>query len=367
MLHFNRRIKYHFINCFHMDMYFLSIQKTMILALLAVLLSACQPASTSGELWKFSGSSMGTSYQVTVRGVVPAASLMQMEQDIKKTIDTVDAQMSTYKPDSELSVINRNHSTVWQPVSAALLKVLTTAQQISRLSAGAFDITVAPLVNLWGFGPAPRPKTLPTQDQIAELLRSTGYRYLRLQAQPPAVAKRLPALQLDLSAIAKGFAVDQVADYLQNLGRKNFLVEIGGEVRGSGSKSQGKPWQVAIEMPVSGQRTINRVIALRNRALATSGDYRNYFEKNGVRYSHTINPTTGFPIRHALASVSVLATNTMLADGLATALMVMGPDQGYVLATNQGIAARFLIRQGKQFAVKTTAAWKQYLRSHSGS
>jgi len=304
---------------------------------------------------------MGTTYHVTLQISSPSISHRQLQQGIKNTIDLVDRQMSTYKPDSELSIINRRHTSAWQPVSAALFKVLTTAQQVSKLSAGAFDITVAPLVNLWGFGPDPKLDRLPTAAEVKALLPDIGYRHLQLQPQPPAVAKLLPSLQIDLSAIAKGFAVDQVARYLSKLGLTNYLVEIGGEIRGHGNKSGHKAWQVALEAPVTGQRRINAVIALRNLALATSGDYRNYYEKNGVRYSHTINPQTGYPIRHKLASVSVLAKDTMLADAVATALMVAGPKQGFMLSSTHAIAARFLIRTDTGFQVRKTAAWKRQI------
>ncbi len=337
--------------------------KVFFTGLVIIFLSTCQPesppASPNMEIWKFSGSSMGTSYHVSVRVSAGSVTRKQLQQGIKNTIDTVDRQMSTYKPNSELSLFNRRRSTSWQPLSPALFKVLSVAQQVSKLSDGAFDITVAPLVDLWGFGPSPSPDRLPTATEIKALLPAVGFQRLRLQSQPPAAAKQLPNLQIDLSAIAKGFAVDQVAGYLKNLGLSNYLVEIGGEVRGSGSRPGGQPWRVALEAPVTGQRRINRVITLHNFSLATSGDYRNYFEKNGVRYSHTINPRTGYPIRHKLASVSVLASNTMLADALATALMVAGPKAGYALSSAHAIAARFLVHTGTGFKIKETVAWQR--------
>jgi len=338
------------------------LQKVVLCMVITILLGTGQPAIAATKTWKFTGSSMGTTYHVTVLATSPVATRQQIQWGIQHTVDVIDQQMSTYKTDSELSLFNRNQSTNWQPVSAAMFKVLSAAQQVSRWSRGAFDITVGPLVNLWGFGPGTGAGGLPTAAQIKGKLAVVGYQGLRLQATPPAAAKRWPGLQLDLSAIAKGFAVDRVADYLLKLGINNYLVEIGGEIRSQGSKPNERPWQVALEAPLPGERRISRIIPLRNLALATSGDYRNYFEKNGVRYSHTIDPRTGSPIRHKLAAVSVLAENTMLADALATALMVVGPDAGYTLSENRDIAARFLVRTKTGFRARETAAWRLKIR-----
>ncbi len=359
MKNWNRQRRFNYLSYKHIDMNSLLIKITVIGGYIAFFLSACETAAPTEDIWKISGSSMGTSYHVTVRVITASLNREQVRVGIKKAIDNVDQKMSTYKFDSELSLFNRQRSTTWQPVSMAMFKVLSAAQQVSKLTAGAFDITVAPIVNLWGFGPGKGLNRLPTAAEITALLPAVGYQKLRLQTKPPALSKQSPAVKIDLSAIAKGFAVDQVADYLTTHGFSDYLVEIGGEVRGHIGETGHRPWQVALEAPVSGKQRISRILSLRNFALATSGDYRNYFEKNGVRYSHTINPRSGYPIRHRLAAVSVLAKNTMLADALATAMMVAGPEEGSTLASAHGIAARFLVRTSTSFEIRETAAWKR--------
>jgi thiamine biosynthesis lipoprotein len=269
--------------------------------------------------------------------------------------------MSTYIPDSELSLINSSTSTEWIPVSSQLYDVLFAAQQVSRQTDGAFDITVGPLVNLWGFGPDKVNRPVPAAEDIATILPGTGYRQLELRTSPPAVKKHHPSTYLDLSGIAKGYAVDRIAALLEKNGINRFMVEIGGEIRARGSNQREETWRVGIEKPLIDQRAVEVIIHLPDTGMATSGDYRNFFMHDGRRYSHTIDPATGWPVSHDLTSVSVLDDSAMMADALATALMVMGPDLAWRFAEDRNIPALFIINSKDEFTEKHTTSFSPYL------
>jgi thiamine biosynthesis lipoprotein len=240
---------------------------------------------------------------------------------------------------------------------------MNEALRVSILTEGAFDVTVGPLVNLWGFGPAPSTMEVPSEDAIRSSLSGVGYQHIHVQQSPPAIRKDRPDLQIDLSAIAKGYAVDQVAEFLESLNIPHFLVEVGGELRAKGHNAAGFPWKVAIEKPVSHEKAIHRVLYLGSHAMATSGDYRNFFETNGKRFSHTINPQTGQPVTHQLASVTVVQPSCMEADAFATAFMVLGPDEGYDLAVQEKIPALFVSRAPNGLEEKMTPELEQFLGS----
>lgn len=296
-----------------------------------------------GAILELQGRTMGTSYSVQVASPPPDLDPESLRQSIAAELARVNAQMSTYAPDSNLSRFNRSDSTDWIAVPSELAEVVTEAQRVSRLSDGAFDVTVGRLVNLWGFGPERHPGRVPAPETIARGLARTGYHKLSVRSAPPALRKSQPGLSVDLSAIAKGYAVDCLARLLDQRGLGNYLVEVGGELRASGQHPE-RPWRVAIERPESHERAVFRVLALHDIGMATSGDYRNFFEQDGVFYSHTINPRSGRPVDHRLASVTVLDASCMRADALATALLVLGPTRGLALAEEQGIAA-FLIER----------------------
>lgn len=304
---------------------------------------------------------MGTLYTVKVvdppRGADPEA----LRSGIDGILQQVDARMSTYRPDSELSRFNAARSRDWIGISRELLTVLREAQRVSELTGGAFDVTVGPLVNLWGFGPGGGADVLPSNDAIQAALARVGYRHLHLRDAPPAFRKDPPELYVDLSAIAKGYAVDRVAEFLASQGIGDYMVEVGGEVRARGRNARGTAWRIAIERPSATRRAVQLVVALDDAGIATSGDYRNYFERDGRRYSHTIDPATGRPITHALASVTVIAPSTMHADALATGLMVLGPHKGYELAEHLGLAALFIIKTQDGFTQRGTPAFAPYV------
>jgi thiamine biosynthesis lipoprotein len=317
----------------------------LLFFLILTFLSAC--ADTPKQI-QLNGSTMGTQYHITM--VVPVdgteALLQKMKPEIEALFSQINQQMSTYKSDSQISRFNQNYKTDWFTISSDFAVVVKAAQQVSAISNGALDITIAPLVDLWGFGP----KTInvtPTNEQIEGKLAHIGYHLLEVRLDPPALRKRDKQIHIDLSAIAKGFAVDKVSAYLKQKGLDNFLVEIGGEISSRGLNAAGKKWRIAIESP--DRNKVNKVVEISGLSLATSGDYRNYFIKDGVRLSHTISPKTGYPIKHKLASVTVLHDSTMMADAYATALMVLGETKGKDFALKQQLKINLIIREDKNY------------------
>ena len=305
---------------------------------------------------------MGTSY--TVRAIAPPGETIDkatVEALIRSRLAEVDGLMSTYDSTSELSRFNRHVSTQPFPLSPLTLEVLTIALDVSGKSGGAFDATVAPLVNAWGFGPTPGSRRVPLSDEIARLRERVGFRHVLIDSERGMAAKTRPDVVLDLSAIAKGYAVDRVADALEEAGYAAYLVEVGGEVRGGAEKPTGDPWRVAVEAPRPGERRVQGVIELRGLGIATSGDYRNARVLDGERFAHIVDPRTGNALRQRGFSVSVVHPRTLVADAWATALMVLGPDVGYELASEQGIAALFLTLTGDGVGARATLGFPALL------
>jgi len=274
---------------------------------------------------------MGTTYSVKIV-VEPFQSTDGLQVKIDKRLDEVNRSMSTYRKDSEISRFNRLRSIdAGFPVSDGFFQVMQTGQQIYTMSGGAWDATVHPLVNLWGFGRKKRSGDRPGQGEISQALKTVGFDQIRIQDQE--LYKTHPDVTLDLGSIAKGYGVDQIAAVVRDSGFKNFLVEIGGEVFAAGLRVDGTPWRVGVNRPVKDApgNAVYKVVGLTEKAMATSGDYRNFIEIDGKRYSHVIDPRTGFPVSNAVVSASVVAGTCMLADGLATALMVMGPENGLAM------------------------------------
>ncbi len=325
----------------------------MAASLLAVALAT--PAVSAAErLTVFTGETMGTTFTVKVVDLPRAVDRAGVAQVIEARLADVDGAMSTYREDSELSRFNRSRSTDWVAVSAPTVSVIEAALAVSRLTAGAFDVTVGPLVNLWGFGATPPGRGLPTEAEVRTAMARVGYRYLHTRRAPPGVRKQRAELYVDLSAIAKGFAVDEVARALEDRGIGRYLVEVGGELRAGGLNHDDRPWAVAIEQPRAEIRSLQRLVRLEDKAIATSGDYRRFIEVGGKRYSHTIDPRSGHPVDHRLASVAVIHASALQADALATALMVLGEQDGFALARREGIAALFLLRELDRFVELAT-------------
>ena len=325
-------------------------------AVAALLAAGCHGAA-GPEVVVLRGSTMGTSYSVQLAEVPASLDAEALQRRIDALLAEVNGLMSTYQPDSELSRCNASPSTDWVPVSAELARLVAEAQAIGAASGDAFDITVGPLVNLWGFGPEVKAEQLPSQQEIDAALARIGHAKLAVRLDPPALRKQRPDLYLDLSAIAKGYGVDRVAALLEQAGIANALVEIGGELYGHGQNGRGEPWRIAVEKPDPLARRVFRVVPLLDRGMATSGDYRNFFELDGRRYSHSIDPSTGRPVMHALASVTVLDESTARADAWATALLVLGPERGYALAQRLGLAALLIERDGDALVGRATDAF----------
>ena len=333
-----------------------------VLLLTLVALAACEPAPPDPTV-RLAGSTMGTSYDLklvpTPGQVIPVGLKTRADELLAR----VNQQMSTYDPNSELSRFNRNPSTDWIAVSPELLYVVAEGLRISEFTGGAFDITVGPLVNLWGFGPEPRRDQVPSDQAIAQARERVGYRRLHARAEPPALKKDRADLYVDLSALAKGYGVDQLAALVEASSINNYLVSISGDLRAKGHNGQGQPWTVAIEQPVPGQRSVERLIRIGDHGVSTAGDYRNFFEQNGQRYSHIINPRTGRPVPQTLVSVTVISDLDMEADATDTALMAAGSDFGFQLATDHHLAAFFILvgPDGNSFQERYTPEFEPFL------
>ncbi|WP_112363326.1 FAD:protein FMN transferase [Serratia quinivorans] len=321
-----------------------------------LLLTGCGP-----EQVNLDGKTMGTSYSVRYVTGDDTPSAAKMQAEIDKRLELVNDQMSTYRPGSELSRFNASRAVDKPfPVSAATTEVVLEALRINRVTDGALDVTVGPLVNLWGFGPEGRPDKVPSAAELERRRAWTGIDKLSVQGN--ALVKSIPELYVDLSSIAKGYGVDVIAQYLQSQQVKNYMVDIGGEVRTRGHNGEKKPWRIAIERPTAGmEQKAQLVIQPGEMSIATSGDYRNYFEQDGVRYSHTIDPVTGKPIHHHLVSVTVLSPTCMAADGLSTGLNVLGPERGMALANLMGIPVFMIVKTAKGFEERYSEAFKPYL------
>ena len=301
------------------------------------------------EIIKISGSKMGTSYHVTIVADQPAPA--DLAKQIEQTLDRVDQSMSTYKVDSEISQFNQLDVGQRLVISDDFDQVLRITRKVWQKSGGTLDPTVGPLVDIWGFGPTFTGDVVPSDSAIQRSLASIGFDAVNrtVNNQQILLSKSRP-LRLDLSAVAKGYAVDLVADLLEMNALPDYLVEVGGETRVSGLNPEGDPWRLAIESP-SLTEAVAQVLNLEAGAVATSGDYRNYFERDGVRYSHTIDPRSGRPTTHSVASVTVVADTCAEADAWATALMVMNSDQAVDLANELKIPVYIVARQDKGYTV----------------
>ena len=328
--------------------------------LLAVLLVvACsRDAEPDRQTYAFRGATMGTYYAVKVAATgLSEERLTEIQAVIEGELEDVNSRMSTWVEDSELSRFNRHAETTPFAVSAATFAVVDAALGVARLTGGAYDVTVGPLVAAWGFGSEGRQPD-PDDEAIRRLLDSVGYTKVEADAEASTLRKLRGDLSCDLSSIAKGYAVDRVAETLLAAGLSDVWVEVGGEVRAAGRNAEGRVWRLGIERPQLEPGALQRIVPLDGAAAATSGDYRNYREVDGARISHIIDPRSGAPVRHRLASVSVVHPQCMIADALATGLMVLGEDEGWELAQREGLAVLFLVRDGAGFREIMTPAFE---------
>jgi thiamine biosynthesis lipoprotein len=306
-----------------------------------------------------SGNTMGTTFNVTLVAPPADIDLDLLQTNIHDRLEHVENIASTYRSNSELSRFNADPSTAWIPVTPEFCHMIAAANDISFMTQGAFDITVGPLVNLWGFGPEDQDTELPTDEEISAAQASVGYEMVETDCDHSAMRKASAAIYVDLSGWAKGYAVDQIADLLDERQLTNYLVEIGGELRVRGHNAEQKKFSVAIEKPLQNNEMNYALIRLSNVSVATSGDYRNFFEHDGRRYSHSIDPRTGRPVSDELAGVTVISTSTAYADAVATAFLVLGPEEGHALAEKLRIAAYFLIRTENGIEEKSTSHFEK--------
>lgn len=313
------------------------------LLLAPMLIGACNNVARLPE-YELAGNTMGTTYDIKLVAPPESWAKDELQQQIDETLERVENLASTYRKHSELTIFNASQSTDWTAVSAELCNVIERALQISQLTDGAFDITVGPLVNLWGFGPEGDIQQPPAEEEIATALSRVGYERLQTDCSAPALRKDNSDLYVDLSGWAKGYAVDELATLLDAASVTDYLIEVGGELRMLGHNAEGLRWAVAIEKPLASSREPQTILRVTDTGVASSGDYRNYFEFEGTRYSHTIDARTGRPVSHALAAVTVIERSAAFADGMATALLVLGPKSGPELAEKLNLAAYFLVR-----------------------
>jgi len=341
--------------------------KSFILTLLvSVLLFRCSaPDNREKNLLIILGNTMGTTY--TIKIVKNNFLLLgdtskkveKLKNGIISLLQSINNKMSTYIPDSEISLFNNLKETSWMDISPETAFVLSNSIRISEMTKGTFDITIGQLTNLWGFGPDRKPLKIPSDSEIRLAKEKVGYKKIHVRNNPSSVKKDDQDIYCDLSAIAKGYGVDMVASFLNSNGFYQYMVEIGGEISVRGKNPNGKEWQLGILAP-DGSNEVKKIIAIGDLAMATSGDYHNYFEEKGIRYSHTINPDTGTPITHKLVSVTIIMKSCMEADALATAINVMGPEKGYEFAVKNLIPLYMIVKKGKGFKEKMSPAFSNF-------
>lgn len=317
-------------------------------ALTTLGMAGCSGPGSAPQAQHFGGQTMGGTYRVRLAGrALTPAQMDRLHADVQAALDSVDRRMSLYRPDSELARLNAQPAGRPFEASRELLSLLYNGQQLARLSEGAFDMTVAPLVLAWGFGPgaAASGPAVPSPTRLAQGRSLLGHQGLEVDRERGLVVKQRDGLALDLGGIAKGHGVDRAAEVLLAAGATDFMLEVGGEVRTAGLNAAGQAWRIGIEEPDALPQRARLVLPLSGQSVATSGDYRNFFEQVGRRYCHAIDPASGEPITHGLASVSVVAETCQRADALATALMVMGVQRGMQLAQREHIPAHFIVRR----------------------
>ncbi len=326
-------------------------QSLCVLFLLVLCSCSKDPASVSGN-------TMGTSYTVKIVGIT-SQDLAAVEAEIAAELIAINAAMSTYQSDSVISRFNRSGATSWFDVPQNFVEVANAALLVAQQSGGAFDPTVGPLVRQWGFGADDAQQLPPSDSELEQLLAFVGHTQVEIRMEPPAIRKKVAQLELDFSAIAKGYAVDQLALIIESHGIDDYLVEIGGELRVSGDNADGEPWRVGVEYPDADGVTVQSGLLLNSGGVASSGDYRNYRQIGDTRYSHIIDPRSGAPVTHNLAAVTVVADSAMLADAWATALMVLGAEQGRRISESKPLAALLVQREAEQFIVQRSELFSQ--------
>lgn len=334
------------------------LRTVVALSFVVVLVVGRVVTSRDRPVHEIVGPTMGTSFRVLVRAEVAAGELAAIRRLVTGELDGIEDAMSTYDSTSELSRFNRHGTEAAFVASPALLDVLMLARAVAARSGGAFDPTLAPVVDAWGFGPDPAPATPPDRGRLDALRAHVGFEKIEVDRAGGTVRKSDAEARIELSAIAKGYGVDRVAAALADAGYADVLIEVGGEVKGLGTNADGEPWRVGIEHPGSTGSRVWGTIALTGAGVATSGDSRNVYEHDGTRYAHIIDPRSATPIPVRGASVTVVHPSTATADAWATALIVLGPDEGYEIARRQGVAAVFVTGSGTTVHARSTPVMK---------
>ncbi|MFU9136462.1 FAD:protein FMN transferase ApbE [Erwinia tasmaniensis] len=330
-----------------------------------IILSGCdnQNQSSADPGLVLEGRTMGTFWRVSLAGVSPARK-NALQKAVQQQLDEDDRELSTWKPDSVLSRFNQYRGSDPQPVSDNMADIVTLALRIGKKTGGAMDITVGPLVNLWGFGPDKQPVKTPSQAQIDAARALTGLQHLQViqKAGGAWLQKDLPGLYVDLSTVGEGFATDHLARLMEKEGINSYLVSVGGAVLTRGMNAQGRPWKVAIQKPTDKENAVQAVVDLQGHGISTSGSYLNYYELDGKRISHVIDPVSGRPIQHKLVSATVIATTALEADGWDTGLMVLGEEKAKALALREKLAVCLIVKQGDGFVTWMSPQFKAFIR-----
>jgi thiamine biosynthesis lipoprotein len=333
----------------------------LALCLGALLLTACGNSNNAAGV-RLEGMQGSALWHVTLTSLPANTGEVALQAGLSKTFAETNQLLATWNDASEIARFNHYQGTDWFSISPKLAKLLDLTLQVSQQSGGVYDVTVGPLVNLWGFTSHDSGKdVVPAQADIDVALAKVGYQKLQVRLDPPAVRKSQVDIQVELASVADGFAADQAGLYLESLGIHEYMVEIAGEVRTRGLSPRGDPWRIAIEKPVEEGRVIQQGVNLHDAGLATSGDYRDFFVQGGKRYSHTFDPVTGAPVTHNLASVSVMSPEATLADAYATLLMALGEQKGKAFADAHAINAYFIWRTDEGFETSDTAGFHRLL------
>ncbi|PXX58548.1 thiamine biosynthesis lipoprotein [Pseudomonas sp. LAMO17WK12:I10] len=306
------------------------------------------------SLESFGGPTMGSTYSIKYVRRAGLAAPSEVQAQVERILAQIDRQMSTYRSDSDIERFNDLPANSCQAMPAAVLRLIEIGQRLSRDSQGAFDLTVEPLLNLWGFGPQGRGEAVPSDTALAQVRQRVGYTHLRIEGDQLC---KDAAVAVDFNSIAAGHAVDRIAARLAEMGIDSYLVEATGELKAVGRKPDGSAWRIALEEPRDDRQLAERVIAVDGYGVSTSGDYRNYFQRDGQRYSHTFDARTGRPVEHGLASVTVIHPAAVMADGLSTLLLILGPERGWDYAEKHDIAAFFVIRADTGFVTRSNRAF----------
>ena len=325
--------------------------------------AAQEPPATTRHVSEFRGLTMGGTFSVkvvTAREELESTGFGDVDRALRASLDRINRLMSTWDPDSELSRFNRSTSLQPFPVSPETFEVFKWSIDVAILTGGALDVTIGPLVDAWGFGPG-GPRNPPTNQEIARLREATGLDRIELNPAALTVRKTRPGVRCDLSSVVPGYAADRLSMELSNRGFTDFLVDLGGEVRTRGRNEAGAPWQIAIERPVPHSDAIQRLVPISDLAITTAGDYRKYREVDGQRVTHILDPRTGRPVTHRLASVTVIDALAVRADAFDTALMVLGSDEGMALAEKLGLAVLFIERTNDGFSERATRRFEEII------